>query len=249
MPSLPGLNALTDQGGRASGKATLMLSAKIDGLSCAESLIVLAQADGDGFKTVRIEKIDTAFGGGSGAAVLDLDPGTYHIVQFACRNGAYVVNAGTNPVEGAVPWQAAKWPRSLASFAVADGDVADAGELALVPETVAGFGAGINGRRAQLAIRASSEQALAEIIRVRSEIAPALKGRPMQSTGPLTVTLAKCRLTSKPKPLPRDGSSKVPEILADHPEAKAAIDLVGTPTSAAESCVPEANAAAALLKP
>ena len=52
LPSFPGLAAMTGLGPRDDGKATVMFSASIDGLTCAESLVVLAQADGDGFKTV-----------------------------------------------------------------------------------------------------------------------------------------------------------------------------------------------------
>ena len=248
MPTFPSFGSLTQSGADDGGKATVMLSAIIEGLSCAESLIVLAQADGDGFKTSQVEKVDSSFGGGAGAAVVELDPGTYHIVQYACRNGAYVVNAGTNPVAEAVPWKADHWPHSLATFAVAGGDVIDAGEIVLTPQTVEGFGAGINGRKARLSVRASGEPALAEIIRVRPEIAPRLKSNLMQIAGSLEQTLAKCRLSARPKPLPKDGSSKIPEILAKHPEAAPAVELVGTATADLDSCLGEANAAAMLLK-
>ena len=227
------------------GKATVLLSSAIQGLTCAEKRVVLALADGDGFKTVRQEKIDSTFGGGAGASVIDLDPGTYHVVQVACRNGAYVVYAGANPVKGAVPWQAERWQRSLASFAVAPGDVLDAGELLMVPVQVQGFGSGIDGRKVDAAVRPSPEKALAEIVRARPELAPKLHTSWMQVTGGGQLALAKCRLDSPQRALPKDGSSKLPDVMAAHPEAAPIVKSIGTATTDADSCVALNEGAAA----
>jgi hypothetical protein len=226
----------------AEGKATVLLSSSIQGLTCAEKRVVLAQADGDGFKTVRQERVDSIYDGGTGAAVMELDPGTYHIVEVACRNGAYVVHAGTNPAPGAVPWQAGRWTRNLASFDVSPGEVLDAGELVLTPVVVSGFGGGIDGRKADLAVRPSSEPALAEIVRARPELAPRLHTSWMTVAQGPDVLLAKCHLQSPNKPLPTDGSSKLPDALAAHPEAKSLIDGIGWATTDAKACLHEANA-------
>ena len=229
----------------AEGKGTVLLSAAIEGISCAEKRFVLATADGDGFKTARVERIESTFDGGDGAAVIELAPGTYHVVQVTCRNGAYVVHAGTNPKQDAVPWLSERWTRSLASFSVNSSDVLDAGELALIPGKVAGFTAGISGRKAEVSMRPSPERALAEIVRSRPELAPRLHTTWMQIDDTNAFTIAKCRLDSPQKPLPRDGSSKLPEVLAEHPEAVPVVKSIGTATTDADSCVPSAEGAVA----
>jgi len=221
------------------GKATVLVSSGIAGLTCAESRIVLAQAEGDGFKTVRIEKVANLFGAGASAAVIDLDPGTYHIVEFACRNGANVVYAGTNPSKDAVPWQADHWTHSLASFALVSGDVMDAGELLLTPIKVVGFASGIDGRKANLSVGPSPQTALAEIVRVRPELAPGLHSAVMHLAGATEIVLAKCRLVAPQKAVPADGTSKLPEVLAAHPEAAPVVKSIGTATTDADSCVSE----------
>src|SRR5450631_762220 len=230
----------------AEGKATVLFSSTISGLSCAEKRVVIGQAEGDGFRTVMQEKIDSGFGRGEGAAVVDLDPGTYHVVEVACRNGAYVVHAGANPVKDAVPWQAERWTRSLASFTLASGDVLDAGELVITPVTVSGFGAGINGRKADIAVRPSPEGALAEIVRERPELAPRLHTSWMQIADVSQLALAKCRLDAPRQAPVHDGSSKLTDALAEHPEAAPVVKSIGTATTTAESCVPEAGGGAAL---
>lgn len=229
------------------GKATVLLSSSIQDLSCAEKRIVLAQADAEGFRTVRQERVVSVYDGGTGAAVMDLDPGTYHIVEIACRNGANVVHAGTNPAPGAVPWQAERWTRSLASFALAPGEVLDAGELVLTAAPVTGFGAGIDGRKADLAVRPSPEPALAEIVRTRPEIAPKLHTFWMTIAQGPAVVLAKCHLQSPKKALPKDGSSKVPDAIAAHPEAKSVIDSIGWATTDSKACLHEGGAINSLL--
>lgn len=235
--ALPSINPFGSGIGPVSGdKATVMFASGIEGLSCAETHIVLAQADGDGFRTAHHEKIDTRFGGGAGAAVLVLDPGTYHVVALACRNGANVVHAGTNPKADGVPWQSEHWTRSLATFTLASGEVLDAGELILAPQKVAGFAAGIDGRKANLTLRPSSEAALAEIVHSQPDLAPKLHTRWMQLVDPNIVALAKCHLEAPNKPLPHDGSSKLPEVLNEHPEAAPVVKALGTATTDAETC-------------
>lgn len=238
LPSFPGFGSLT--GPRGEGKATVMVSGAIEGLTCAESHVVLATAEGDGFKTVDIARIDNQFG--DGAAVVDLDPGTYHVVQFACRNGAYVVHAGTNPAKDAVPWKADRWGKSLASFAVGDGEVVDAGQIVFTPERIQGFGAGINGRKANLSVRPSPDQALAVIVKARPDLAPRLRSNPMLASGAGTQALAKCRLTSERR-IPTDGSSKVADVLAQHPEATPMFQSIGSSTTEADGCAPETGSA------
>ena len=239
-PSVSIFGGFGAAGPATEGKATVLLSSVVEGLTCAESRIVVARADGNVFKTVRVEKFDSLFGGGAGAAVIDLDPGSYHVVQVACRNGANVVYAGANPRQDAVPWQADHWTRSLASFAVADGDVLDAGALVVTPAKVDGFGAGINGRKASLAVRQSGEAALAEIVRVRPDLAPRLHSNPMQAADVKDLALGKCRLVAPSRPLPGDGSSKLTDALAEHPEAAPVIKSIGSATTEADGCVPEA---------
>jgi len=235
--TLPSVNPFASTTGTVAGdKATVMFASGIEGLSCAETHIVLAQADGDGFRTVHHERIDTRFGGGAGAAVLVLDPGTYHVVALACRNGANVVHAGTNPKADGVPWQSEHWTRSLATFSLASGEVLDAGELILAPQKVAGFAAGIDGRKANLTLRPSSEAALAEIVHTQPDIAPKLHTRWMQLVDPNVLALAKCHLEAPKKALPHDGSSKLPDVLNEHPEAAPVVKAIGTATTDAESC-------------
>jgi hypothetical protein len=234
----------TGEGADASpeGKGTVLISSSIQGLSCAEKRIVLAQAEGDGFRTVRQERIDSTFDGGTGAAVMELDPGTYHIVEVACRNGAAVVHAGTNPAPGAVPWQAEHWTRELASFSLAPGQVLDAGELVLAPVQISGFGSGIDGRKADMTVAPSQEAALAEIVRARPELAPKLQTSWMTVSADSGVVLAKCHLISPGKPLATDGSSKIPDALAAYPEAKPALETLGWATTDAKACAHDTGA-------
>jgi len=241
LPSITPFSTSSDTTSPADGKATVLFTSSIEGLACAEKHMVLAVAEGGGFRTIRQERVDSDFDGGAGAAVVDLDPGTYHIVDVACRSGANVVHAGTNPAPDAVPWEAEHWTRSLASFALAPGDVLDAGELVLTPKRVDGFGAGIDGRKVELTVRPSAEKALAEIIRSRPELAPRLHTSWMvvaEGTGPL---LAKCHLVSPNRPMPKDGSSKMPDVIAEHPLAKPLVDSIGWATTDSHSCTHDAG--------
>ena len=238
--------------GLASGqdaKSTVLLSANIAGLTCAESRVVLARPDAIGFATAGVYPVNSQFGNGSAAAVIDLAPGIYHIVHVACRNGSNVVSAGANPHKDAVPWTAPRWDKSLASFELAPGEVLDAGELSVKLATVEGFSAGIDGRAAKFAIRPSDPQAMAELVRQRPDQAPNLHAVPMTLTASGAQTISKCRLIAPKLVLPTDGSSKVPEILAENPQVKPVFDMVAGGTRDANSCVPEKSGLPGGLSP
>ena len=241
LPTLPIL-ALAATAPAGSDKSTVLISADVAGLTCAEGLIVLGRADATGFATAGTYAVDSQYGAGSAAAVIDLTPGTYHVVHVACRNGSKVVSAGTNPHKDAVPWRSEHWDKSLASFELVPGELLDVGELAVTAGAVEGFASGIDGRKATLAVRPSNARALAELIHQRPDQAPALRARPMQLTATTTSSLAKCRLVAPKVVLPKDGSSKVPDLLAENPAAKPVVEMIAGGTRDADGCVPESDA-------
>ena len=221
------------------GRGTVLLSASLNGLTCAETRIVLARAEGAAFRTADVLSVDTRFGGGAAAAVADLAPGTYHVAQVACRNGNSVVFAGGDPKGEGVPWKAAEWRAPLASFALANGEVLDAGHLKITAEKVKGFTTSIANRKAKAAIEPSGNAALAEAARLRPELAGKLHAQAMTLTGDGGVTLAKCHLLAPEKALPADGSSHLPEVVAANPAAGPVLQTFGTPTRDADKCIGE----------
>ncbi len=240
LPSVPFL--ASDSGAEGGdGKASVLLSASVAGLTCAESRIVLARADGDGYKTAQVLSINSQFGGGAAAVVADLTPGTYHIVDVACRNGNNVVSVGAVAGNDMVPWKPEKWSRALASFALANGEVLDAGQLTVTAEQVKGFTTGLSNRRAKASVEASGTAALAEATRLRPELAATLHSSLMTIVdgGPLLIT--KCKLTAPDKALPSDGSSKVPELVAQNPVVGALLSSVSAATRDADRCVSESK--------
>ena len=244
LPSLPVFGPVAkDVGG--DRKSTVLMSANIAGLTCAEARIVLARAEGPGFATTGVYAVESLFGSGANGAVIDLDPGTYHVVQVSCRNGGKVVYAGANPAKNAVPWQSDHWNQSLASFGLGAGEVLDVGELTLTLATVAGFSAGIDGRKAELSVHASSQRAVAEFARLHPDQAPRLRTTPLTLVASASSTIAKCRLVAPRRALPQDGTSKVPEILASTPEAKPVIESITGGIKDADGCVPDGAAAPA----
>jgi hypothetical protein len=230
---------------RLDNKATVVVSASIAGLSCAESRIVLAQADGAGFKTHGVVEVSSTFGSGAAAGVTDLDPGTYHIAAVACRNGANVVSVMAAPDPSTppdpVPWRPQRWAGSLASFAVGTGQVLDIGRLAFTPEKVKGFSPGIDKRKAVVTVVASSGEALAETLRLRPEVAANLHSSAMTLTGGAQPTISKCHLEGTDRALPKDGSSKLPDIVAQNPEAAPLVAAYATPLRDASRCVSESK--------
>lgn len=242
LPSVPYL-AGTAGSARAENKATVLVSASIAGLTCAESRITLARADGAGFKTFGVLEINSQFGGGAAAGVTDLDPGAYHIVSVACRNGANVVAVTATPDAATppdpVPWQPKRWANSLAAFTVPSGDVLDVGQLTFTPEKVKGFSAGIDKRKALASVALSSGAALAETLRLHPEIAANLHSGPMALLAAGPVAIAKCRLEAPARALPTDGSSHLPDIVAQNPEAAPLVADFATQLRDANRCVPE----------
>lgn len=242
LPSVPFLSGTAGEA-RGDSKATLVVSASIAKLTCAESRIVLARADGGGFKTIGVLEVNSQFGGGAAAGVTDLDPGAYHITAVACRNGSNVVSVMAAPDAATppdpVPWRPARWSTALASFAVTSGEVLDVGQLTFTAEKVKGFATGIDKRKAVASVEASSGNALAETLRLHPEIAATLHSSPMTlaATGPLLI--AKCHLESPNRALPNDGSSHLPEIVAQNPEAAPLVNAYATPLRDADRCVPE----------
>ena len=243
--NLPQFASPSDDG----AKGTVLLSANIAGLTCAESRVVLARADATGFATAGVFPINSQFGNGSGGAVIDLPSGIYHIVHVACRNGSKVVSAGVNPYKEAVPWKSDHWESSLASFELAPGDVLDVGELSVTLAKVDGFSSGIDGRAAAFAVKPSDPHALAELIRQRPDDAPRLHTAAMTLKSAGAQTISKCRLVAPKVRLATDGSSKVPELLADHPQAKPVFDMIAGGTKDADGCVPEKAGLPASLTP
>lgn len=244
--SLPTVPFLASAAGaaRADSKATLVVSAAIADLTCAESRVVIARPDGAGFKSFGVIAVASQFGGGAAAGITDIDPGTYHIVAVACRNGANVVAVMAAPDPGSttpdpVPWQPQRWTSSLAAFTIASGDVLDIGQLTFTPEKVKGFSTGIDKRKAIASVAVSSGNALAETLRLHPEIAANLHSGPMALLTGAAVTIMKCHLEAPARPLPSDGSSRLPDIVAQNPEAGPLVSAVATPLRDSNRCVPE----------
>ncbi len=127
-PALPG-SALAGSTVDPAQRATVVLAATIDGLQCAEGRIVLARAVGAGFERVTDVSVPTSYAGRSPVGIVLLAPGAYHIVSYACRNGANVTYLGTGGPEGQIPWTAATYDHSLATFTAGRGETLIAGGL------------------------------------------------------------------------------------------------------------------------
>ncbi len=242
LPSVPILTG-TVVDTRDDSTATVVISAVIGGLTCAESRIALARADGAGLKTFGVLEIKSQFGSGAAAGVTDLEPGAYYVVAVACRNGANVVAVMATPDAATppdpVPWRPQRWANSLAAFTIASGAVLDVGQLTFTPEKVKGFSSTIGNRKALAAVQLSSGNALAETLRLRPDIAAKLHSSPMALLTGGAVSIAKCRLEAPDKALPKDGSSHLPDIVAQNPEAAPLVSAYATPLRDSNRCVPE----------
>ena len=236
-PSVPLLGSLATAD-HDDTTATVLLSASVAGLTCAESRIVLARAEGEGFKSVQVLGIRSQYGGGEAAAVADLAPGTYHVVLVACRNGNNVVSVGgAHSGSQEVPWKTELWGRSLAYFALASGEVLDAGQLTIQAVTVKGFSQSIADRKTKVSVEASGTAALAEATRLRPDLASRLHSIPMTLAGGEPMIIFKCRLEAPDKALPNDGTSHVTDLVAQNPAAGQVIANIGSSTRDAERCV------------
>lgn len=239
MPSFPGLGDSAPPPVDMQGKGTVALAASIDGMTCAESRVTLAREASDGYTTTGVYAIDSRFGTGKSAALVDLPPGTYHVVQVACRNGTKVVYAGDSGTAGIVPWQGAHWRESLASFAVVAGDAVAAGEIVVVPAKVKGFSTSVTGRAASVSVRQLDGAALGQLAGERAELAGHLKSGPMLPSQGVKLALAKCQLVAKRTPLPKDGSSNMPDLVQQHPESAPVVDELNASTREAVGCTPD----------
>ncbi|MEZ5924698.1 MAG: hypothetical protein R3D57_09995 [Hyphomicrobiaceae bacterium] len=108
-----------------------VLDVGIDGLQCAEGRVVLARSEASGFVAVRDVVLPTTYAGRTPVEAVELQPGTYHIVHYTCRNGSNVTYAGTPSDASRIPWTGKAWSRSFAAFTIGPSEVVDVGRLSL----------------------------------------------------------------------------------------------------------------------
>jgi hypothetical protein len=122
---------------------------------------------------------------------------------------------------------------------VTDGDVLDAGELTLKAEAVKSFTQGMSNRKVRASVEPSATAALAEAARLRPDLATKLHTTFMTLADNGALVIAKCKLEAADKVLPKDGSSNLPDVVAQNPAAGPLIATLGSATSEAQRCVPE----------
>ncbi len=162
---------------------------------------MLARADAAGFIAAREVVLPTTYAGRASLEAVELQPGTYHIVHYTCRNGANVTYAG-EPADGAsIPWTGKSWPASLASFTVGPGEVVDAGRLSLKRQGggLLQMGKKKKGKKgvAVASIGALSPEASARLATERPELAGRMKPQAMV-LGPSAaeVKVSRCHLVA-----------------------------------------------------
>ncbi|MEZ5775797.1 MAG: hypothetical protein R3D33_14140 [Hyphomicrobiaceae bacterium] len=141
VPSFPTYQSLAATISGAPQKGVVVVSGGIAELACAEAHVVIARdlTDG-GYGRVADAVLPTTYGSDEAFAVVELDPGAYRIVHYACRNGLNVSYVGPNGTPGSVPWTGDAWQNALASFTVGPGETVDIGALRLSPELVTARG-------------------------------------------------------------------------------------------------------------
>ena len=201
LPSFPGdPESIAGEVTGSPTRGVAVLAAGFEGLQCSEGRVVLARADAAGYIAAREVVLPTTYAGRAAIEAVELQPGTYHIVHYTCRNGANVTYAGA-PVDGAgIPWTGKTWSSSLASFTVGPGEVIDAGRLTL---TRTGGGLLQFGKKkgkkgfAIATVAASSPDGLARLQSERPDIAERMQAQSMVvSPGTAEITVGRCHLTS-----------------------------------------------------
>jgi hypothetical protein len=180
-------------------KAIVLLSAQVAGLPCAETRLVIARATGGGYATASAPSIASQFGNGTDVAVVELEPGEWHVVLFACRNGENVTLLGAPEPPGIVPWRAAQWQVAIASFQATKGQVTDAGVLTITRAKPAGFGQD-DALPVGLAIASRTNESAALLRQRQPELVSALQEQLMVLADPASARpalLGKCRLVAE----------------------------------------------------
>lgn len=205
-PVLPNFPTDTESvAGTVTDSATrgvAVLDVGIDGLQCAEGRVVLARADGAQLIAVRDVLLPTTYAGRAAVQAVELTPGTYHVVHYTCRNGANVTYAGA-PADGAgIPWTGKTWTTSLASFAVAPGEVADVGRLSLkrIGGGLIDLGTkkGKKGKKgfATTSVAALSPEAVQRLEAARPDLAQRRKPQTMTLAAATEVKVGRCHLVA-----------------------------------------------------
>lgn len=179
-----------------------VLDVGIDGLQCAEGRVVLARSDGSQLIAARDVVLPTTYAGRAAVQAVELVPGTYHVVHYTCRNGANVTYAGA-PADGAgIPWSGKAWTTSLASFAVAPGEVVDVGRLSL--KRIGGGLIDLGGKKgkkgkkgfATASVAALSPEAVQRLEAERPDLAQRRKPQAMTLAAATEVKVSRCHLVA-----------------------------------------------------
>jgi hypothetical protein len=201
LPIFPGDNeSVASEVTGSATRGVVVLDAGIEGLQCSESRVVLARADASGYIAAREVVLPTTYAGRAAIEAVELQPGTYHIVHYTCRNGAHVTYAGTSADAANIPWTGKTWPQSLASFSVGPGEVIDAGRLSLKRT-----GGGIiktgkkKGKKgfAVASVAALTPEAVARLQTERPELAERMKPQAMAlAPAAAEIRVGRCHLTA-----------------------------------------------------
>ncbi len=219
-PALPG-SALAVSTSDPAQRATVVLVATIEGLQCGEGRIVLARAVGAGFERVTDVSVPASYAGRSPVGVVLLAPGDYHVVSYACRNGANVTYLGTGGPEGQIPWTAAAYDHSLATFTAGRGETLIAGGLRIKRQPGSGSLLDPADRAIGLLAEGLSPAELATLAAANPDLTGDLVARPMVLSPGADKgnRLAKCALVvdgagADTKPRKRKAKGDAPALAA-----------------------------------
>lgn len=210
IPSMPGLRSDPIPDSPVADRGIAIMTAGIDGLKCASGHIVLARRMGNGYAAAHDVELEMGWAGTPVGTVV-LDPGEYHVVQYACRNGKNVTYVGRSAeASGGVPWKSGRWSHSLAAFQISSGEVVDLGALGLKPgkplaadkdkkskaKTQLAFAMPAGERAVAVRVGALPDDARATLQKDRPGLVPALKARPMavDAAATTSASVVKCTL-------------------------------------------------------
>jgi len=121
------------------------MAVSVAGKPCGASAVTLAQPDAAGvLRTVTNIDHGSFFDPGLGYDVhtKELAPGTYHVVQYACRAPSAVAASSDSRFTGVLLTEAIAWESSFGHFTVAAGETVVAGQVNL---EIAGLKVGPRG--------------------------------------------------------------------------------------------------------
>lgn len=122
-PLLPETTTIRSLGDSKRGVAVMRIAAIND--ACRSATVTLAQREGEAFKQVQVVRVGGPRGHiSSNVGEVELAPGEYHIVSYACEAGPQVFTYLT-PVGGV-------YRRSLASFQVSQGEIVNIGHVKIL---------------------------------------------------------------------------------------------------------------------